>query len=131
MGEILDAPPAQTENTTPAEKLGWTENRPKKKDSAYYEEQRGKYEKYLQGDEFLTIPEGLGAVNAKVISLVTSDIKNRRLIRVSRDSTEESLKSIKITPRILARSSAMWNLRLGPEEEAKHVARCILPTSVI
>lgn len=103
VSENSNTPPVQTENTAAAKKQAWSDSGPKKKYAAYYEEQRAKYEQYPQENEFLTIPEALKAVNAKIISLVTSDVKTRRLIGVSRDTMEETLKSLKITPRILAR----------------------------
>lgn len=64
MSENLDTLPVQTENTPPAKKLAWSESVPKKKDSDYYEKQRVKIEKCLQGNEFLAIPEALEVVNA-------------------------------------------------------------------
>lgn len=68
---------------------------------------RVKFEKYLQGNEFLTIPESLEAVNAKVISLLTTDIKGLRLMGVSRESMEEALKSLRIMPKVML-SMVKW-----------------------
>lgn len=137
MSENLDTPPVPTENTTPANsphpQKNQNQNRPGRKAGQgkrtnYYEEQRVKYEKYLHGNEFLTIPEVLEAVNAEVISLLTTDVKSRQLIGVSRENMKEVLKSLKIMPKMLARSSnSMWDL-LSSKQEAKQLAGSILST---
>lgn len=102
---------------------------PKKKDSAYYEQQREKYEKYLNGNEFLTIPEALDSLNARIISLLTSDVKSWKLIGVSRETMEEILKSLNIALKVLARrSSAIWDILLATEQEAKQLAGSVLAT---
>lgn len=99
MSKNSETPPMQTENLAPAKKQAWSESGPKK-DSSFYEQQRQKYEKYLQGNEFLTIPEALEAVNTKVISMLSTDIKSRR--HRGSESMEETLKSLKIIPKVLA-----------------------------
>lgn len=40
-------------------------------------------------------------VNAKIIFLLTTDVKNRRLIGVSKETMVEALKSLKITLKVL------------------------------
>lgn len=124
MSEILTIPPKQEENTSPTEKRAWAKSGPKKKDAKYYEEQRGKFDKYLQGNEFLTILEALEAVNAKIISLLTTDVKSHRLIGVSTESMEEALKSLKIM-----RSNAMWDHLLSSEQEANQLTGNVLLAS--
>lgn len=98
----------------------------------YYEEQRVKYEKYIKGNEFVTIPEALYAINTRTISLLTTDIKSRKLIGVSREAMEEAAKSLRIAPKILARRiNALWDLLLATEQEAKALTGNILTTATL
>lgn len=56
-------------------KTAWCENRPKKKDAAYYAFQKSKFEESFKDNEFLTIPETLEVVNIRIVFLLTSDVK--------------------------------------------------------
>lgn len=73
----------------------WKEKRPKK-DAVYYANLRTKYEEFIKGNEFLTIPEVLNAVNTQTISLLTTNMNSRKLIGVSRETTEEVLKTVNV-----------------------------------
>lgn len=67
----------------------------------------------MRGNEFLTIPEALDAVNTRTISLLTTDVKSRKLIWVSRETMDETLKGLKIDPKILdRRSNALLDILL-------------------
>lgn len=80
----------------------------------------------------MKIPEDLHAVKARIICLLTSDIKSWKLIGVSRETLEEALKSLNIAPKVLARrSNTMWNILLATEQEAKQLAGSVLLTAVI
>lgn len=92
MVENLETSLPQTENLALSKTTAWLENRPKKKGVAYYNEQKEKYEKYVKGIEFFTIPEALDAVNGRIISLLTFDVKSRKLIVISREMMELSFK---------------------------------------
>lgn len=65
--------------------LAWTEDR-SKKDANYYAQHYDKYDDYARVNEFLSIPETLEAVNTKATSLLTTDVKTRKLIGVSRET---------------------------------------------
>lgn len=43
-----------------------------------------------KGNEFLTLPETLEVVTTKTISVLTMDVKTRRLINVNKDTMEET-----------------------------------------
>lgn len=87
-----------------------------------------KYAEYTRGNEFITIPEALNAVHTRTISLLTTNVKSRKLIGVIRESIEKALKSHKI----LARgSNALWDILLATEQEAKQVAGYILETKSV
>lgn len=99
------------------------------KDAAYYAGLKTKYEEYVMGTDFITIPEALNAVMTRKISLLTSEVKSRKLIGVSREMMEEALKTLNVAPRMLARrSNALWDILLADEEEAKKLAGSILMT---
>lgn len=84
-------------NTSPlvlSATTAWCENRLKKKDAEYYAEQRSKFQDTFKEDEFFTIVEALQAVNARIVSLLTSDVKSRKLIGVRRITMEELWKTL-------------------------------------
>lgn len=77
------------------------ENRPKKKDAAYYVAQRGKFEEPFKGNEFLTLPEALEAMKTCIVFLLNT--KTRKLTGASRENLEEPLKTVNISPKVLAK----------------------------
>lgn len=113
-------------------KMTWYENRLKMNDTAYYVAQRGKFEESFKGNEFLTIPEALKAVNTRIISLLTSNIKTRKLIGVSRENMEDALKTLHIIPKVLARkTNALWDILLPTEQQARDLAGSVLNTKTL
>lgn len=70
----MNAPPVLTQNKSTTKQTACLENR-QINDLEYYDEQRIKDEKYVQGNEFLTITETLNALNARIISLLNSGVK--------------------------------------------------------
>lgn len=68
------------------------------------------YRECIKDNELFTIPEALNAIASNTIFHLTSDIKTRKLIGVSREAIEETLKCLKIVSKILAkRSYAIWD----------------------
>lgn len=67
--------------------------------------QKDKYKESIAENELLNIPSVFDAVSHRMISLLTLDVKTRRLIGVSREIIEEVLKSLSISPKIWARNS--------------------------
>lgn len=67
-----------------------------KKGLEYYEDQKGKHKEVIAGNELLTFPSIFEAVSYDTTSLLTMDVKTRRLIGVSGDIMEEAMKSFKI-----------------------------------
>lgn len=105
---------------TPSEvkQTAWKE---KRKSVVYYAKLKDKYEKFINGNEFFTIPKALNAVNIHTISLLTANVKSQKLIGVSRETMEEVLKSFSIAPKVLARRlNAMWDILLASKQEADH-----------
>lgn len=59
-----------------------------KKDAGFYTQLQAKYESFTKGNEYLTIPEALDVVATRTISLMTTDVKTRKLTGVSRETIE-------------------------------------------
>lgn len=78
MGETAESPspPAQTE---PHKNNAWIGSRPPK-DPNYYADSQGKYAEYTRVNAFLTISQSLTDVKTKTISLLTTDVKCRKII---------------------------------------------------
>lgn len=71
-------------------------------------------------------------VSHSSISLLTSDVKTRRLIGVGREIMGEGLKSISINPKILTRMfNATWDILLATADEAKALIGSILTTKSV
>lgn len=67
------------------------------------------------------------AVASRTISLLTIDLKTRKLIGISREIMEESQNSLNFSTKMLARrSNAMWDILLDTVEETKILAGRIL-----
>lgn len=74
----------------------------------------------------------LDAANTRIISLLTTNVKAQKFIRVSRETMEEALKSLNIVPKVKARrSNAMWDILQATEQEAKQLARSILKSKAV
>lgn len=63
-----------------------------KKDAVYYGSQRGKFGESFNDNEFFTIPEALEAVNTHIVPKLPTDVKNQKLIEVSRENYGRGLK---------------------------------------
>lgn len=86
----------------------------------------------MRENEFLTIPDVLSTVNTRTISLLTTNVKSRKLSGISRKTTKEDLKSLKIIPKVWARrSNAQWDILLVTKQEAKQLADSILATKCV
>lgn len=69
------------------------------------------------------IPEALKAVNRRTISLLTTDVKSRKLIGVIRETREEALKCLNIGNVLARRLNATWNIVLPTDQEARLMGR--------
>lgn len=68
----------------------------------------------------------------KTISLLTLEVKSRKLTGVSRAGMEETLKSLHIGAKMLIRkTNAMWNILLANENKAMTLADSILTTKSV
>lgn len=107
-----DSPQLQNAMPTPASLSAWIADMRKKKGSEYDQSLNGEYGKFISVTNLIALPSFVEAVN-------TIDVKSRKLIGVSSEVMEESLKNLGIRAKILAsRSNAMWDIQMGTKEAA-------------
>ena len=89
----------------------------------------GKYAQYFVGNEILPIPEIVEALEPRILSLVVSDIKTRRLVGLKKEAFEELLKKAGIPCQYFCRKSfATWDVLLPTEAEAAKAAKSNITT---
>lgn len=78
------------------------------------------YWQYIDGNELLRIPAALDALTTKTISMLTTDVKNQKLVGAIRETTEEALNRLNVGASTLAKmSNAIWGILLASDEKAK------------
>ena len=89
-----------------------------------YEKDRvGRFAKYFQGNEILPIPEIAEKIAPRVLSLVVSDLKTKRLVGLTKDVFEELLRKAGIPCQYFCRKSfATWDVLLPTEKQAAKTA---------
>ena len=89
-----------------------------------YEKDRvGRFAKYFKGNEILPIPEIAEKITIRVLSLVVSDLKTKRLVGLNKDSFEELLRKSGIPCQYFCRKSfATWDVLLPTEQQAAKTA---------
>ena len=91
---------------------------------ADYERDRvEKYAKYFKGNEILPIPELVEKLTPRILSLVVSDLKTKRLVGLKKETFEELLRKAGIPCQYFCRKSfATWDVLLPTEEQAAKLA---------
>lgn len=69
---------------TKATKLKQAADRPKNKGTDYYSSLKGEYNDFILGNELITVPTVMEAINMRTISFLTVDVKTRKFIAVTR-----------------------------------------------
>ena len=89
-----------------------------------YERDRvGKYAKYFKENEILPIPEIVKQLEPRILSLVISDIKTKRLVGLKKETFEDLLKKAGIPCQYFCRKGfATWGVLLPTEEQAAKAA---------
>ena len=95
-----------------------------------YEKDRvGRYAQYFKGNEILPIPEIADKIIPRVLSLVVSDLKTKRLVGLNKDSFEELLRKSGIPCQYFCRKSfATWDVLLPTEQQADKTAEKVIIT---
>ena len=85
-----------------------------------YEKDRvGKYADYFKGNEILPIPEILQKIEPRIVSLVVTDLKSRRLVGLKKDGFEDLLRKAGVPCQYLCRKSfATWDVLLPSSDQA-------------
>ena len=91
---------------------------------ADYERDRvEKYAKYFKGNEILAIPELVEKLTPRILSLVVSDVKTKRLVGLKKETFEELLRKAGIPCQYFCRKSfATWDVLLPTEDQAAKLA---------
>ena len=83
----------------------------------------GRYAKYFKGNEILPIPEIVEKITPRILSLVVSDLKTKRLVGLKKETFEELLRKAGIPCQYFCRKSfATWDVLLPSEEQAAKAA---------
>ena len=91
--------------------------------SDYEKDRVGRYAQYFKGNEILPIPEIAEKITPRVLSLVVSDLKTKRLVGLNKDSFEELLRKSGIPCQYFCRKSfATWDVLLPTEQQAAKTA---------
>ena len=76
----------------------------------------------------MPIPEVSKVLEPRILSLVVSDHKTRRLTERQNDKFEEILRTVSIPCQYFCRSFATWDVLLPMEEQAAKIARSCIST---
>ena len=89
----------------------------------------GKYAKYFKGNEILPIPELVEKLTPRILSLVISDLKTKRLVGLKKETFEELLRKAGIPCQYFCRKSfATWDVLLPTEDQASKAAASNITT---
>ena len=94
-----------------------------RKPEDYERDRVGKYAKYFKGNEILPISEIVQKMEPRILSLVISDLKTKRLVGLKKETFEEVLRKAGIPCQYFCRKSfATWDVLLPTEEQAAKAA---------
>ena len=83
----------------------------------------GRFAKYFKGNEILPIPEIAEKIAPRVLSLVVSDLKTKRLVGLTKEVFEELIRKAGIPCQYFCRKSfATWDVLLPTEKQAAKTA---------
>ena len=89
----------------------------------YKKDRVGRFAKYFKGNEILPIPEIADKITPRVLSLVVSDLKTKRLVGLTKEVFEELLRKAGIPCQYFCRKSfATWDVLLPTEKQAAKTA---------
>ena len=95
-----------------------------------YEKDRvGRFAKYFKGNEILPIPEIADKIAPRVLSLVVSDLKTKRLVGLTKEVFEELIRKAGIPCQYFCHKSfATWDVLLPTEKQAAKTAESDITT---
>ena len=115
--EIQDSP------IQPAQKSSTAWKGQQRGPDEYEKDRVGRFAKYFKGNEILPIPEIADKIIPRVLSLVVSDLKTKRLVGLTKEVFEELLRKAGIPCQYFCRKSfATWDVLLPTEKQAAKTA---------
>ena len=83
----------------------------------------GKYADYFKGNEILPIPGILQKIEPRIVSLVVTDLKSRRLVGLKKEGFEDFLRKAGVSCQYFCRKSfATWDVLLPSSDQSAKVA---------
>ena len=93
-----------------------------KRPDEYEKDRVGKYANYFKGNEILPIPELVEKLEPRIVSLVVTDQKTRRLVGLKKEGFEDLLRKAGVPCQYFCRSFATWDVLLPSSDQAAKVA---------
>ena len=90
-----------------------------KRPEDHEKDRMGKYAQYFKDNEILPIPEIIEKLEPRILSLVVSDLKTRRLVGLKKEGFEDLLRKAGVPCSYFCRRSfATWDVLLPTQEQA-------------
>ena len=100
-----------------------------KRPKDHEKDRMGKYAQYFKDNEILPIPEIIEKLEPRILSLVVSDIKTRRLVGLKKEAFEDLLRKAGVPCSYFCRRSfATWDVLLPTQEQAPKTAATTITT---
>ena len=113
----------QDSQIQPAQKSSTPWKGQQRRSDDFEKDQVGKYAKYFKGNEILPIQEIVEKLEPRILSLVISDLKTKKLVGLKKETFEEVLRKAGIPCEYFCRKSfATWDVLLPTEEQAAKAA---------
>ena len=110
---------SQDSSIQPAQKSPTAWKGQQRRPDDYEKDRVGRYAQYFKVNEILPIPEIAQKITPRVLSLVVSDLKTKRLVGLNKDTFEELLRKSGIPCQYFYRKSfATWDVLLPTEQQA-------------
>ena len=122
-GDTIDAETSQDGPIQPAQKSPTAWKGQQRGPEEHEADRVGRFAKYFRGNEILPIPEIADKIAPRVLSLVVSDLKTKRLVGLTKEVFEELIRKAGIPCQYFCRKSfATWDVLLPTEKQAAKVA---------
>ena len=95
----------------------------------YEKDWMGKYAQYFKDNEILPIPEIIEKLEPRILSLVVSDLKTRRLVGLKKEAFKDLLQKAGVPCQSFCRRSfATWDVLLPTKQQATKAATTTITT---
>ena len=122
-GDTTEAETSQDSPIQPAQKSPTAWKGQQRGPEEHEADRVGRFAKYFKGNEILPIPEIAEKIAPRVLSLVVSDLKTKRLVGLTKEVFEELIRKAGIPCQYFCRKSfATWDVLLPTEKQAAKMA---------